>query len=393
MRIGVVGGGLQGVEAAYLARKAGWEVRLVDRKPHPPALGLCDDFVQCDAADTARLKGVLGDVDLVLPALEDDAALVGLASWAQRSKVAFAFDPDAYSVASSKLASNRLFARLALPAPLPWPQCRPPLLAKPAVGSGSRGVHLIRDPAALAACFGGSKIPEGWIVEEFVEGPSHSLEVIGFNGRYQALQVTDLAMDQSFDCKRVRAPSILPPALRERFEWLSLEIARAISLNGIMDVEVIRDGPEIKVLEIDARLPSQTPLTVFWSSGLNMVEILGGLFCGHRGEMPLPPAGGNGAILEHVRFSHGVLAVCGEHVMAAAGPLRVVPDFFGADEAITNYTDGRSEWVASLIVHAADRVSAWTRRNDVIGRIFDGCKVCHYTDFEPMSPPRGRPLD
>ena len=38
MRVTIVGGGLQGVELCWLARKAGWETLLVDERPAPPAL-------------------------------------------------------------------------------------------------------------------------------------------------------------------------------------------------------------------------------------------------------------------------------------------------------------------------------------------------------------------
>jgi len=46
--VAVVGGKLQGVEATYLAHKAGWEVRVVDKNDQVPASGLCDSFVQAD---------------------------------------------------------------------------------------------------------------------------------------------------------------------------------------------------------------------------------------------------------------------------------------------------------------------------------------------------------
>ena len=45
MLVAIIGGNLQGVEAAYLARKAGCEVLVIDRKPVVPASGLCDRFV------------------------------------------------------------------------------------------------------------------------------------------------------------------------------------------------------------------------------------------------------------------------------------------------------------------------------------------------------------
>jgi heterodisulfide reductase subunit A-like polyferredoxin len=38
MLVAVVGGNLQGVEATYLARKAGWEVILIDKNSNAPAM-------------------------------------------------------------------------------------------------------------------------------------------------------------------------------------------------------------------------------------------------------------------------------------------------------------------------------------------------------------------
>jgi len=57
--VGVVGGKLQGVEAAYLARKAGWEVRVVDRMPRVPASGLGDSFAQLNVTAEDNLDGAL----------------------------------------------------------------------------------------------------------------------------------------------------------------------------------------------------------------------------------------------------------------------------------------------------------------------------------------------
>ena len=203
--------------------------------------------------------------------------------------IPFAFDADAYAVSSSKAASNRLFERLQLPVPLPWPACGLPVVAKPSAGSGSRQVRLLTETEQLQTVFSCGQVSEQWVLQEYLPGPVHSLEVIGFRNQYQALQVTDLAMDAVFDCKRVLAPSKLPADLTAAFEQMALTVADAINLTGIMDIEVVHCGDTFKILEIDARLPSQTPLTVFGSSGLNMVEILGDLFCGRRKACPSLP--------------------------------------------------------------------------------------------------------
>ena len=45
-----------------------------------------------------------------------------------------------------------------------------------------------------------------------------------------------------------------------------------------MDLEVIEHNGIFKVLEIDARIPSQTPTAVLHSSGMNLLEELRDLF-------------------------------------------------------------------------------------------------------------------
>jgi pyrrolysine biosynthesis protein PylC len=60
------------------------------------------------------------------------------------------------------------------------------------------------------------------------------------------------------------------------------------------------------------------------------------------------------------------LEIAGEHIMSGAEALHVIPDFFGANEAITNYAAGRDEWVATLIVVAETIKAAWERRDSVI---------------------------
>jgi pyrrolysine biosynthesis protein PylC len=154
--------------------------------------------------------------------------------------------------------------------------------------------------------------------------------------------------------------------LISEFEALSLALANALNLKGIMDVEVILHENELKVIEIDARLPSQTPTAVYWSTGLNMVQLLGDLFLNRQAHIQPDSKHGFGVIYEHVRVRSNQLEIAGEHIMSGAEALHVIPDFFGANEAITNYAAGRDEWVATLIVVAETIKAAWERRNSVI---------------------------
>jgi pyrrolysine biosynthesis protein PylC len=365
--VAVAGGNLQGVEAAYLSRKAGWDVLVMDRKPMVPASGLCQSFARLDMTSEKDLAYALSGVDLVIPALENDAALACLGRVTRNNGIPLAFDPAAFAISSSKIKSEQLFKQTGAPAPARWPTCKFPVVVKPDRGSGSQGVKVFHDIKELQNTLK-PPAPE-WLIQEFIPGPSYSLEVIGMPGRYTTPQVTDLSVDGQYDCKRVTAPSSLAGALILEFEALSLALADALNLKGIMDVEVILHENELKVIEIDARLPSQTPTTVYWSTGLNMVQLLGDLFLNRQTRIQPDSNYEYGVIYEHVRVASNQLEIAGEHIMSGAEALHIIPDFFGADEAITNYVAGRNEWVATLIVVEEKIEAAWEKRNSVIADI------------------------
>ena len=382
MLVAVAGGNLQGVEAAYLSRKAGWDVLVIDRKPMVPATGLCHSFAQLDMTSEKDLALALSGVDLVIPALENDAALACLDRVTRNNGIPFAFDPAAFAISSSKIQSEQLFKQTGVPTPARWPACKFPVVAKPDRGSGSRGVAVFKDKAALQDTLK-PPAPE-WLIQEFIPGPSYSLEVIGLPGHYATPQVTDLAIDAQYDCKRVTAPSNLAGALISEFQALALTLANALNLNGIMDVEVILHEKELKVIEIDARLPSQTPTTVYWSTGLNMVQLLGDLFLNRQTRILPDPNHEYGAIYDHVHVASNHLEIAGEHIMSGTDALHIYPDFFGANEAITNYETGRDDWIATLIVAEKNMEAAWDKRNKIIADIKKRFQLEGFRDSAPQ---------
>ncbi len=382
MLAAVAGGRLQGVEASYLAHKAGWEVLLLDRLSQPPASGICDFFVQTDVKEREAFREAIRGVDLIIPALEDDEALQAMAQEAIRSGVPIVLDLDAYRISSSKVRSNRVFSEIGVRMPRSWPECGFPVVAKPSDASGSQGVQVFSSLQEMerARKTGFSGGPS--VLQEFVEGPSFSLEVLGMGGEYFPLQVTDLHMDAGYDCKRVTAPTVLSPELSDSFQRIAVDIARALDLKGIMDVEVVLDEGELSVLEIDARLPSQTPTTVFWSTGLNMVDLLGRIFESRDFQMPEVKEAA-GVVYQHIAVSQGMLEISGEHVMGSSGPLHVVEDFFGADEAITSYDDHRNRWVATLITKDSDLSGAKEKMKSVIAAIAERFRIQRVMDSLP----------
>ncbi|MGD9344491.1 MAG: 3-methylornithine--L-lysine ligase PylC [Candidatus Aminicenantes bacterium] len=354
MRVAIVGGRLQGVEAAYLALKAGWQSLLIDRDPDVPARGLAHTFVQSDVTtESSAISDLLKDTDLIIPALENHGALKSLKDLAERKHYPLAYDDAAYAITSSKKKSDSLFKELGLPAPRPWPECGFPVILKPSESSGSQGIHRMGNFEELDAFVQKTNLQNrDCIIQEFLEGPSYSLEVIGINGNYHPLQPTIIDVDTEFDCKRVIAPTGLSEVLEKQFDEIAVTAAEAVNLKGIMDIEVILHKNELKILEIDARLPSQTPTAVFKSTGINMLELLYDIF--NSGKIPTIPKIGNekAVIYEHVRVRPDTLVVSGEHVISEARPLCYRRNFFGADEALTDFGSDNRNWVATLILSA-----------------------------------------
>jgi len=380
----------------YLARKAGFETLLLDRRGDAPATGTCHRFVAVDLTDHEALTRALRSVDLLLPATENAEALQSLVEWCAENRMPLAFDPAAYAISSSKSASDALFRRLGVPAPAPWPDCTFPVVAKPDGESGGREVEVFPDLQALERRFGLIP-PSGRVLQAYVAGPSYSIEVMGRPGGYTPLQTTALEMDRDFGCKRVVAPSPLPSDLTESFERTAVALAEAVGLEGIMDVEAILHEGQLKVLEIDARFPSQTPIAVYHSTGINMVERLANVFLApDRAEpvsfepvsSPPPPPVTSvlepvTSVLEHIRVREGHLSVRGEQIMAENGPLHLEADFFGADEALTSHTPGKAEWVATLMVKGSDLHEAWERRDRTIHEIRSRFGLTGYSDESP----------
>lgn len=372
--LAIVGGKLQGTEAVYLARKAGFTTLLIDRNPNAPAAGLCHRHLTFEFGRDGMRPPEAGRPDLILPAVEDAGVLDLVRQWAATDNIPLAFDPDAYGISTSKLASDRLFRQLGLPAPAPWPGTGFPLVVKPDQASGSQGVVIVSNADEMNARFPGGQGLEGMVVQEYVAGPSYSIEVMGRPGAYAPLQVTDLGMDETCDCNAVQTPSDLPEDQARRFGQMAETIAETLGLTGVMDLEAIFHGGRLKLLEIDARLPSQTPMAVYWSTGMNMVAMLADLFL--HGRPPRRRTAETPVLLEHIRVRGRKIEFSGEHIMAGDGPLGIQPGFFGADEALTSFRPGRRNWVATMIFCAETAREIQTRRRETYHRITAEQETC-----------------
>ena len=367
MKICIIGGRLQGTEACYLARACGMYSILIDIDPEVPASGLADRFAAGDLIkEEPAVMEAFKDADLILPANENDELLAKIVELSGKYHKPLAFDPEAYEITKSKIKSDRLFIENGIPCPKYYPEGKAPYVVKPSDGSGSTGVKKLSTREEAEACFRSKA--EGDIIQEYLEGPSYSIEVIGKPGNYRTYTVTEVHVDSVYDCNMITSPVKLPEAKLRRFSDIGIRLAELVKLKGIMDVEVIDDGEDLKVLEIDARIPSQTPIAVLKSSGMNLLKELADvtLYGEFRDENT---AGGGEKIFcayENYKKTDGVITSEGEHIMRNAKPLTYREDFLGSMETMTDYADDEADFRGIFINWGEDKDEVLNWRNTLL---------------------------
>lgn len=382
-KVCVVGGKLQGVEALYLAGKAGMETVLIDHNESPLGKNFCGRFICKDVLQyDTNIVDILKEADFVLPALENREVLGVLEQLAEKYDINLVYDSHAYGISSSKKISDEKMALAGLPCPRYYPDGDFPYIVKPSGMSGSVGVTKIDNAEEMNDFL--CRHREGdWIAQEFLEGASYSLEVIGTPGNYCTYHVTELLMDPVYDCKRVLSRPDFPAGLKLQMREETLALAEMVRLHGIMDVEVIDCNGVLKILEIDARIPSQTPIAVYHATGWNMMTELAAKF----GKSPVEPCAlwekEKYVSLEQIRCEGNIVSVWGEHIISEADVLHHCIDFCGADEALTDYAPEKEVWVATLICIADSKPALERKRKNIpeaIARLL-GREIEFHDDF------------
>lgn len=383
MKIGIVGGALQGMEAVFLSKKAGFETVVLDRKTSAPASSLADEFVHCNILkDPEQAKRTFSDCDVVIPAFEELDGLQLLNKIVPETGKPFLFDMHSYEISCSKERSNQIMAELGVPLPQPWPECGYPIVVKPSSQSGSIGVNVANNEderhKALKVV---EKLNDTPIQQEFVSGKSVSIEVIGNGSSSRAYVTTEVVLDYNYDCKMVVCePNILSDEDNIIFDRIGTDIADNIGLRALMDVEAIYTKKGLRVLEIDARIPSQTPAAIQAATGINLLEEL---VHSALGEKTGRYNSGGCSVYEHYVIRDGNLYTCGEKEFGHVDMPYIVEGMFGADDVITDYMPGRNEWRATVINHGKNSSDVLVKRKEFINKVMSECELDEYVDRSP----------
>lgn len=357
IRLLIIGGKLQGIEVAYLAEKAGFYTVLVDKNEAAPAALLADRFVREDIYSSDSMLRLYKEADAVIPAIEDVKILRRLMEYGEMTGKKVIFDENCYRISSSKNASNEMFEKLGLPIPGKYPDCSYPVIIKPDSLSGSSQVYKACSREEAEAFL--SRIDGAAVIQEYLEGRSFSLEVIGDGIHFYYPQITEVITDEDYDCKRIIAPAQISRELSGQFFEIARRLAVYLKIQGIFDIEVICHNGKLKLLEIDARFPSQTPVSIYHSTGLNMVKMLVSLAAGNC--LAAAEITDKVCCYQQLLVREDEIRVVGEHVIGEGGNLRLVKDFFGAEEGITDYEKGKKCWRAIMIVTADSSEGAYEK--------------------------------
>lgn len=188
-----------------------------------------------------------------------------------------------------------------------------PCIMKPTDNSGSRGVVLCHRREELESEYEYSRHESrggAVIIEEYLQGPEFSVEVMVVDGEPHVLQITDKLTTGSphFVEMGHSQPTIQPYDVQKRIIDLACRAVKAVGISiGPAHVEMIltKDGP--KMVELGARMGGDCITThlVPLSTGIDMVASTIRLACGEK--IDLTPKSEKGSAIRYFDVHGGVI--------------------------------------------------------------------------------------
>ena len=321
----IIGASILQMPAILKARELGYFVGVVDYNPKAEGVPLADVFFNVSTIDVEGVVKTAKDFrpDVILT-LATDKPMRAVAAACEALGLPGISQETALR-ATDKGAMIRAFETHGVEHP--WyilvsepealeslcGEVRYPCVVKPTDNAGSRGVVLCRDEEELLAgyvyarseSYGGEVI-----IEEYLEGPEFSVEVMVVDGEPQVLQITDKLTTGAphFVEMGHSQPTRQPKETQEKISDLAVRACRAVGINvGPAHVEIIltKNGPVM--VELGARMGGDCIAThlVPLSTGIDMV---GASIRLAEGATPdFSPKHERGSAIRYFRSSPGIL--------------------------------------------------------------------------------------
>lgn len=288
----IIGASVLQVPAIRKAKELGYYVGVLDINPNAPGMKMADKSY---VVSTVDISGAIKAASEFTPdgvmTLATDMPMRVVASIADHFGLP-GISPDVAIKATDKIAMIENFRENNVPSP--WfhvVSSKPeflkliknislPFIMKPNDSSGSRGVILVDASIDAISAYEYSKLnsKSGLVlIEEYMEGPEVSVEIITVHGISTIIAITDKVTTGAphFVETGHSQPSMLPSDTINQIKKVALKAIKSIGIdNSPSHVEIIvtKSGP--KLVELGARLGGDCITThlVPLSTGIDMVE-------------------------------------------------------------------------------------------------------------------------
>ncbi|EPD69334.1 hypothetical protein HMPREF1219_01202 [Corynebacterium pyruviciproducens ATCC BAA-1742] len=305
-RILIIGGSELQLPAILEARSMGLEVGVADQDVHAIGRSYADVFFPISTIDE---QAVVGTARSWRP-----SAIITIATdWPMRSvaRACEALQLPSISYRTARLCTDKFlmiqeFQRCDVAAPwfrliqaeedidsISIPSY--PCVTKPVDSSGSRGVQVVENFEQLknAIDYSSKQSRSGMVlVEEFLDGPEVSVEMLVIDGHAHVLVITDKVTSgpPNFVESAHFQPSQLEPEIQEKIEQLSKQAVEALEITtGAVHAEIIVTPRGPKMVEVGARMGGDRigSHMVELSTGINMTRAVIQLAFGQKPDIEL----------------------------------------------------------------------------------------------------------
>lgn len=270
--LAVLGGNKLACKAIAQLEKNGFRVLVLDKKPVEETYQIASKVLCVDFSDTDATRKALHGIEVSGIMAINDFGVVTAATIAGERKL-FGYSVEAARNASEKTRMKDCWKASGLPtaayknytadriAEIPGSWDIFPCIIKPsAVGGGSRGVYYTDNKRELAA-----KLKElhalypvqNIVVEEFIEGTEHTIEVLVYGGQTQLMSISD---KKNYPGNKTIVQDLWFPGpkgnlYRKRLETLLHDACMSLGLGyGSAHFEVmITPADEIVLIEVGGR--------------------------------------------------------------------------------------------------------------------------------------------
>lgn len=304
-RLIVMGAAIEQVPGIKKAKEMGYEVAVIDYNPKAVGIPFADKFYNVSTIDPEGVLKAAKD-------FHTDGFLT-LATDLPMRAVAYASEKlsiPGISPHTALLATDKGLMIKALKAhnvESPWyyiidsleqlrevgKSIKYPCIMKPTDNAASRGVALIHNYEELLGSYDYSKEQSHSgqvIIEEYMQGPEVSAEVLTYQGMPHVLQITDKMTSGAPHFVEVghNQPSQLNKEIQEKIRDVAIRAVKALGIeNGPAHVEIIVTKAGPKIVELGARLGGDciTSHLVYLSTGIDMVKETVKVLCGEEPDL------------------------------------------------------------------------------------------------------------